>query len=55
MRAASVDASTSAFHLGALIAAVLMILGGIASGFGIEDPRRKVDPISEERASRQPA
>jgi EmrB/QacA subfamily drug resistance transporter len=56
VRAAAADASTSAFHLGALIAAVLMILGGIASGFGIEDPRRKVDPISpEERASRQPA
>ena len=52
---AAADASTSAFHLGALIAAALMILGGIASGFGIQDPRRKVDPISEERASKQPA
>ncbi len=55
IRAAAADASTAAFHLGALIAAALMILGGIASGFGIEDPRRKVDPISEERASKQPA
>jgi EmrB/QacA subfamily drug resistance transporter len=55
LRAASADASTSAFHLGVLIAAVLMILGGIASGFGIEDPRRKVDPISEGPAPRQPA
>jgi EmrB/QacA subfamily drug resistance transporter len=55
IRAAAADASTSAFHLGSLIAAVLMILGGIASGFGIENPRRKVDPISEEAASRQPA
>jgi EmrB/QacA subfamily drug resistance transporter len=55
VRSAAAEASTSAFHLGALIAAVLMILGGIASGFGIEDPRRKVDPISEEPASRQPA
>jgi EmrB/QacA subfamily drug resistance transporter len=55
IRVAAADASTSAFHLGALIAAVLMILGGIASGFGIEDPRRKADPISEERESRQPA
>ena len=43
VRAASADASTSAFHLGVLIAGLLMILGGIASGFGIEDPRRKVD------------
>jgi EmrB/QacA subfamily drug resistance transporter len=55
VRTASVDASTSAFHLGVGIAAVLMILGGIASGFGIQDPRRKVDPISEEPASKQPA
>jgi EmrB/QacA subfamily drug resistance transporter len=55
VRSAAADASTSAFHLGALIAAVLMILGGIASGFGIQDPRRKVDPISAEPASKQPA
>jgi EmrB/QacA subfamily drug resistance transporter len=55
VRAAAAEASTSAFHLGVLIAALLMIAGGIASGFGIEDPRRKVDPTSEEQASRQPA
>jgi EmrB/QacA subfamily drug resistance transporter len=55
IRAAAADASTSAFHLGALIAATLMILGGIASGFGIQDPRRRVDDSSEERASTQPA
>jgi EmrB/QacA subfamily drug resistance transporter len=42
VRSASVEASTSAFHLGVLIAAILMILGGIASGIGIEDPRRRV-------------
>jgi MFS family permease len=41
VRAASVEASTSAFHLGVLIAAILMILGGIASGIGIENPRRR--------------
>jgi hypothetical protein len=41
VRAASVSASTSAFHLGVLIAALLMIAGGIASGFGIEDPKRR--------------
>jgi EmrB/QacA subfamily drug resistance transporter len=41
VRAASVDASTSAFHLGLVIAAALMIVGGIASGFGIEDPKRR--------------
>ena len=37
VRSASVSASTSAFHLGVLIAALLMIAGGIASGIGIED------------------
>jgi EmrB/QacA subfamily drug resistance transporter len=34
-------ASTSAFHLGILIAAVLMIAGGIAAGLGIENPKRQ--------------
>ncbi len=38
--AASADASTSAFHLGALIAGLLAILGGIASAVGIENPKR---------------
>jgi EmrB/QacA subfamily drug resistance transporter len=38
--AGSKDASTSAFHLGALIAGLLMILGGIASGVGIRNPER---------------
>ncbi len=40
IEAASADASTSAFHLGALLAGALMILGGIASGVGIRNPRR---------------
>ncbi|HET8565104.1 MAG TPA: MFS transporter [Solirubrobacterales bacterium] len=35
-------ASTSAFHLGVVIAGILMILGGIASGLWIENPRRTV-------------
>jgi EmrB/QacA subfamily drug resistance transporter len=37
--AASKDASTSAFHLGALLAGVLMILGGLASAVGIRNPK----------------
>jgi EmrB/QacA subfamily drug resistance transporter len=41
LRAASTSASTSAFHLGILLAALLMIAGGIASGIGIEDPRKR--------------
>jgi hypothetical protein len=45
VHAASVEASTSAFHLGVLIAGILMILGGIASGFGIENPKRRVEAI----------
>jgi EmrB/QacA subfamily drug resistance transporter len=40
VRAAAVSASTSAFHLGALIAGLLMILGGIAAGVGIENRGR---------------
>jgi len=50
VRAASVDASTSAFHLGALIAALLMIAGGIASGFGIEDPKRRRGDLPDSEA-----
>ncbi len=50
--AASSDASTSAFHLGALLAGILMILGGIASGVGIRNPRRGVG--GEESAAPPP-
>jgi EmrB/QacA subfamily drug resistance transporter len=45
IEAASADASTSAFHLGIAIAGLLMIAGGIVSGFGIENPRRKREAI----------
>jgi hypothetical protein len=45
--AASTDASTSAFHLGALLAGLLMILGGIAAGVGIRNPRRRVAGTGE--------
>jgi EmrB/QacA subfamily drug resistance transporter len=41
VEAASVDASTSAFHLGVLIAGLLMIAGGAAAGFGIVDPKNR--------------
>jgi EmrB/QacA subfamily drug resistance transporter len=43
---ASADASTSAFHLGVLIAGLLMIAGGIVAGFGIENPRRRVEAVA---------
>ncbi len=38
-------ASTSAFHLGVGIAGLLMIVGGVVSGFGIENPRRRVEAV----------
>jgi EmrB/QacA subfamily drug resistance transporter len=51
--AASTDASTSAFHLGALLAGSLMILGGIASGVGIRNkPRPGSTPEGAEPAEK---
>jgi hypothetical protein len=48
LEAAATDASTSAFHLGALLAGSLMILGGIASGVGIRNKRRPdPEPVEE--------
>jgi EmrB/QacA subfamily drug resistance transporter len=41
VRGAAASASTSAFHLGVLIAGLLMIAGGVAAGVGIEDPRKR--------------
>jgi MFS family permease len=38
LTAAAPEASTSAFHLGCLIAGLLMIIGGVVSWFGIENP-----------------
>jgi EmrB/QacA subfamily drug resistance transporter len=36
------DASVSAFRLGIAIAAALVVLGGVVSAFGIQNPRRRV-------------
>jgi EmrB/QacA subfamily drug resistance transporter len=47
LTAQAAEASTAGFHLGLVIAAALMIIGGIASGFGIEDPKREKAPASE--------
>jgi MFS family permease len=38
-------ASTAAFHLGVVIAGLLMIAGGIVAGIGIENPRRRGEAI----------
>lgn len=45
VRAASADASTSAFHLGVLIGGLLMIVGGVVAGLGIENPRRPIEAV----------
>ncbi|HEX6667272.1 MAG TPA: MFS transporter [Solirubrobacterales bacterium] len=55
VRTAAAEASTSAFHLGVLIAGLLMIAGGVASGFGIEDPRSQRERSHEEAAAGEPA
>lgn len=44
LTAAAPEASTDAFHLGIGIAGGLMILGGIASAIGIQDPKRHPSP-----------
>ena len=43
LTASAAAASTSAFHLGVAIAGALMILGGVVSALGIENPRREVE------------
>ncbi len=48
---AAEGASTSAFHLGIGIAGILMILGGVVSGFGIEDPKRRVEAVPSRGAA----
>ena len=45
VRGAAADASTSAFHLGIGVAGLLMIAGGVVSGFGIENPRRRIEAL----------
>jgi len=45
VRSAAADASTSAFHLGVLIAGLLMIAGGTVAGLGIENPRRRIEAV----------
>ncbi len=41
LTASEPDASTAAFHLGIVIAGLLMIAGGIVAGIGIENPRQR--------------
>jgi EmrB/QacA subfamily drug resistance transporter len=43
LTAQAADASTSAFHLGVAIAGILMLLGGLVSALGIENPHRETE------------
>jgi EmrB/QacA subfamily drug resistance transporter len=43
--AAAEDASTSSFRLGIGIAGILMILGGIVAGLGVQNPKRRRQAI----------
>ncbi len=45
LTAHAASASTSAFHLGIAIAGVLMVVGGIVSAFGIENPTRSREAL----------
>ncbi|HEY6144883.1 MAG TPA: MFS transporter, partial [Solirubrobacterales bacterium] len=42
---AAEDASTSSFRLGLGIAGILMILGGIVAGLGVQNPKRRTQAI----------
>lgn len=42
---AAEDASTSSFHLGIGIAGILMIIGGIVAGLGVQNPQRRREAI----------
>jgi EmrB/QacA subfamily drug resistance transporter len=42
---AAAEASTSSFHLGIGIAGVLMIIGGIVAGLGVQNPKRRREAI----------
>jgi MFS family permease len=43
--AAASDASTSSFRLGTAIAGILMILGGIVAGIGVQNPARRREAV----------
>jgi EmrB/QacA subfamily drug resistance transporter len=45
LTASAPEASTDAFHLGVLIAGLLMVAGGIVAGLGIENPRRRIEAM----------
>jgi EmrB/QacA subfamily drug resistance transporter len=42
---AAEDASTSSFRLGIGIAGILMIIGGIVAGLGVQNPKRRTEAI----------
>ena len=48
---AAADASTSSFHLGIGIAGLLMVPAASSPGFGIENPRRRVETVATRGAA----
>ncbi len=47
VEAASVSAATDGFHLGIAVGGVLMIIGGVIAGFGIQNPRQEEDTMEK--------
>jgi EmrB/QacA subfamily drug resistance transporter len=45
LTASEPEASTAAFHLGVVIAGILMIVGGILAGIGIENPQQQTKAV----------
>ena len=50
MDAAATDGAESAFHMAMVVNGVLMIIGGIVAGFGIQNPRRREEQIAPRAA-----
>jgi EmrB/QacA subfamily drug resistance transporter len=48
---AATDASTSGFHIELVLAALLMIVGGLISAVGIENPRRRAGAVVTQAAT----
>jgi hypothetical protein len=49
------EAATSGFHLGVVIAALLMLVGGVISAVGIRNPKRRVEAEPEHVPRAAPA
>jgi hypothetical protein len=50
VEAAATDGAESAFHLAMVVNGVLMIVGGVVAGIGIQNPRRRDEQITPRAA-----